>query len=267
MATKKTRKSFLSGLMAEREAQLPAQLNEPARDVQSTSSDEAVADFVSSIKSLTPRADKELGRLIFAMDATMSRQPTWDLALSLQGEMFSAVKDVGGLDVQLMYFRGFHECKASRWVSNPDSLAHLMTKVSCRGGRTQIGKVLSHARSEADKKPISALVFVGDAMEENIDELCARAGELSLLGIPVFLFQEGYDPTAEQGFKEIARLTKGAWCRFDAGSAAQLRELLMAVAVYAAGGREALLSIGTRLGAKGARALLEQLPRNSRSAP
>jgi hypothetical protein len=158
------------------------------------------------------------------MDATMSRQPTWDMALALQADMFKAVKAIGGLDVQLMYFRGNGECRASKWVSDPDALAHLMTRVSCAGGFTQIRKVLSHAREESAKKPVNALVYVGDCMEEDIDDLCGRAGELGMLGVPVFLFQEGRNARAEQAFREIARLTKGAYCRFDAGSARQLRE-------------------------------------------
>jgi hypothetical protein len=130
-----------------------------------------------------------------------------------------------------------------------------MTRVNCAGGYTQIRKVLSHARGEAAKKPVNALVYVGDCMEEDIDDLCGRAGELALLGVPVFLFQEGLDARAEKAFREIARLTKGAYCRFDAGSAAQLRELLSAVAVYAAGGRKALEALTGR----GARQLLQQL--------
>jgi hypothetical protein len=169
--------------------------------------------------------------------------------------MFRAVKAVGGLDVQLVYFRGAGECRASRWVSDPEALAALMTQVACAGGYTQIRKVLAHARAEASKKPVDALVYVGDCMEEDIDDLCGRAGELALLGVPVFLFQEGVDARAEKTFREIARLTKGAWCRFDAGSAAQLRDLLAAVAVYAAGGRKALEALSGR----SARTLLQQL--------
>ena len=69
------------------------------------------------------------------------------------------------------------------------------------------------------------------------------AGELGLLKVPVFMFQEGHDVAAEHAFREIARLTGGAWCRFDPGAAAQLRELLRAAAAYAAGGREALLRL------------------------
>lgn len=210
--------------------------------------------FLSQVRSLQPASSGD-GRLIFAMDATMSRQPTWDLALSLQSEMFRAVKEVGGLDVQLMYFRGFNECQASRWVSDPDALARLMRQVHCEGGHTQIRKVLSHARQENEKKKVNALVYVGDCMEEDVDHLSQLAGELGLVGVPVFLFQEGDEPRAMRAFKEIARLSRGAYCRFDAGSAGQLRELLAAVAVYATGGRKALE--GAKSGA--AVRLLEQL--------
>jgi hypothetical protein len=223
------------------------------------SSDRQVAEFIAKMKTLAPQTVAGRGRLVFAMDATMSRQPTWDMALALQADMFHAVKAVGGLDVQLVYFRGAGECRASRWVSDPDALARLMTTVACHGGYTQIRKVLSHTRQEAETKNVNALVYVGDCMEEELDDLCGRAGELALLGVPVFLFQEGSDARAERAFRELARLTKGAYCRFDAGSAAQLRELLSAVAVYAAGGRKALEALGRQLTGRGARLLLEQM--------
>jgi hypothetical protein len=232
---------------------MPSEARERAVPGRSSASD--VAQFVRRMKELSTQTAAGRGRLIFAMDATMSRQPTWDMALALQADMFRGVKAVGGLDVQLVYFRGTAECRASGWVSDPDALAALMTRVSCAGGYTQIRKVLAHARAEAGKKPVNALVYVGDCMEEDIDDLCGRAGELALLGVPVFLFQEGAEARAERAFREIARLTKGAYCRFDAGSAEQLRELLSAVAVYAAGGRKALEALSGR----GARALLQQL--------
>jgi hypothetical protein len=222
--------------------------------VATSASETEVAAFVRRMRQLAP-APSGRGRLLFAMDATMSRQPTWDMALDLQGNMFAAVKAVGGLDVQLIYFRGAGECRASKWVSDADALASLMRRVACAGGYTQIGKVLGHALKETSRQPLSALVYVGDCMEEDVDELCQRAGELALLGVPVFLFQEGNDARAQAAFREIARLSKGAHCRFDAGSAAQLKELLSAVAVYAAGGRKALQALSGR----GARLLLQQL--------
>ncbi len=221
-----------------------------------------VADFLARIKELPVPATTGRGRLVFAMDATMSREPTWDMALALQADMFAAVKAIGGLDVQLVYFRGAGECRASKWVADPDALARLMTQVSCRGGYTQIGKVLGHARHETELRRVGALVYVGDCMEESLDELCGRAGELALLGVPVFLFQEGQDAVAEQAFREIARLTKGACCRFDKGAAAELRALLEAVAVYAAGGGQALARLAERSGGAGARRLIEAMQRS-----
>src|SRR5579864_1892099 len=62
------------------------------------------------------------GRLIFALDATASRQPSWDNACRLQGEMFEATAALGGLDVQLVFYRGFRECKASRWLTDAAGL-------------------------------------------------------------------------------------------------------------------------------------------------
>jgi hypothetical protein len=123
-----------------------------------------------------------------------------------------------------------------------------MREVRCAGGMTQIERVLKHTGAESRQDKVNALVFVGDCMEENIDQLCHLAGELGILGVPVFLFHEGDDQAAERTFREIARLTGGAYCRFDASSAQQLRDLLSAVAVYAAGGRKALEDFGQRQG-------------------
>lgn len=184
------------------------------------------------------------GRLILALDATMSRQPTWDLACTLQGQMFDAVAKAGGLAVQLVYFRGFGECRASRFVGDTAALKRLMTQIDCRGGTTQIGKVLAHALKESGRGKVDALVFIGDAMEENVDDLADRAGKLGLRGVPVFIFQEGHDKAAETAFREIARLAKGAWFRFDRNSASELSKLLSAVAVFASGGLAALEARG-----------------------
>lgn len=213
-----------------------------------------IADFIARVKAVAPAAGT--GRLIFALDATMSRQPTWDLACALQADMFREAAAIGSLAVRLVYYRGQDECKATDWIEEPARLARLMATIDCRGGRTQIGKVLADARHEAARSGVRALVFVGDAMEEPVDALCAGAGELGLLNVPVFMFQEGHDPVAEAAFREIARLSGGAWCRFDAGAADQLRDLLRAAAAYAAGGREALARLSRS--SSGASALLLQ---------
>jgi hypothetical protein len=220
-----------------------------------TSSSDDIAAFVAKARAMSPHSAGAHGRLVFALDATMSRQPTWDMACALQADMFREAAALGSLDIRLVYYRGLNECRATGWISDSTQLARLMSKIDCQGGNTQIGKVLSETRREAVASGVRALVFVGDAMEESVDELCTRAGELGLLKVPAFMFQEGNDPVAEQAFREIARLTGGAWCRFDPGAAAQLRELLRAAAAFAAGGREALkLSRSS-----GAAALLSQM--------
>jgi len=201
---------------------------------------------LASMPSVRPAGPR--GRLIFALDATASRQPTWDTACQIQAEMFAAVGQLGGLDVQLAYYRGFREFSASPWVDNAAELTQRMTGVGCLGGHTQIGRVLKHAIAEMRRQRVNALVFVGDCMEEQADDLCDLAGQLGMLGLPVFLFHEGRDEVAAATFQQIARLSGGAYCPFDAASARQLAELLRAVAVFAAGGLKALSDYGRQTG-------------------
>jgi len=197
--------------------------------------------FLAEIRGRTTAAAGTRGRLIFALDATMSREETWDLACQLQGEMFREVATAGRLDMQLVYYRGsLGECKASRWFPQSKPLTQAMSRIRCEAGHTQIEKVLIHAQKETKLLPVSALVFVGDAMEENPDTLAHEAAELGRLKVPTFMFQEGSDDAVERVFRTIARLTHGAYCRFDPGAARQLAELLRAVAVFAAGGMPAL---------------------------
>jgi hypothetical protein len=224
--------------MSDKDAKLPAKSN--ATDIEA---------FLKKVAALpNARAAGERGRLIFGMDATASREPSWDRACHIQGQMFVETSALGGLDIQLVFYRGFGECKASPWISSSDELLRRMVSVRCMGGHTQIGRVLQHAQKESSARRVDALVFVGDAMEESLDDLCHEAGKLGLAGVRCFMFHEGQDPAAERAFREIARLSGGAYCRFDADSAQQLRELLAAVAVYAAGGRKALADYGKRTG-------------------
>lgn len=200
--------------------------------------------FLKAARAIQPAAGRA-GRLILALDATMSRQPTWDLAVRLQSEMFDAGSKAPPLNVQLVYFRGLGECRASKFVTDTEALKQLMVRIDCRGGHTQIGKVLSHALKEAGREKVDAVVFIGDAMEESIDDLAVKAGDLGIRGVPVFMFQEGADKGVEKAFREIARLSRGAWFRFDRSAAATLARLLSAVAVFATGGLKALERRGT----------------------
>jgi hypothetical protein len=205
-----------------------------------TTSSSDIDSFLAEIRGRTPSTSNVRGRLIFGLDATASRQPTWDTACELQAEMFREAATTGGLDVQLVYYRGLGECRSSRWFSSAEQLAKAMSQIMCNAGQTQIEKILTHTQKETKLLRVSALVIVGDAMEENPDTLARGAAELGRLGVPAFMFHEGHDREAECAFRTIASSTRGAYCRFDPGAARQLAELLRAVAVYAVGGMTAL---------------------------
>jgi len=211
------------------------------KPITTGSNSSKIADFIQKASAMrVASASASSGRLMFALDATASRQPTWDSACNLHGQMFEAAQSVGDLRVQLCFYRGYHESRFSSWFNRAAQLHRAMQSVRCAGGLTQIKRVLRHALDEHLKQPINALVFVGDSVEENPDVLCDLAGQLGIHRVPVFVFQEGYDPDAEPTFREMARLSGGAWCRFDHSSAQQLHDLLTAVAVFAAGGKKAL---------------------------
>lgn len=211
------------------------------------SSREEIDAFLATAARV-PALAQVRGRLIFAIDATMSRQPTWDRAAEIQTGMFDVAQSIGGLAVQLVYFRGRGEFEASAWTTTPSALAARMNGIACRSGFTQLRRVLDHAAHEAKRTRVGALVYVGDCFEEHAPGIARAAAALALRGVPAFMFHEGDDPTAAATFREVARLTKGVYARFDAGAAAQLRDLLRAAAVYAAGGGIALRDYGDRVG-------------------
>lgn len=209
----------------------------------------AVAAFLNQAAKTPMRApDGKSGRLIFAMDATASRGPTWARAMEIQSDMFKEAATVGGLDVQLAYYRGLMDFGASPWLGDPSRVVNLMRTVDVEGGITQIVRVLRHAHAESKRSKVNAVVFIGDAVEEGHDAIAEAAGQLGLAGVPVFVFHEGGGEPAGGVFRQIARITCGAYSTFDANSAQQLRELLKAVAVFAAGGRKALENYGQKAG-------------------
>ena len=231
------------------------EIEKSERGSQTPSKRSSSSEIASFLKLAGQVSQPRSGRLIFAMDATMSRQPTWDRAMTHQASMFDAVGKSGSLAVQLVYFRGLDECRASKWVINAKALRDLMLGIACLGGHTQISKVLKHAADENGKTPVSAMVYIGDAIEESIEMLCQKAGELGVRNVRCFFFQDGHDTIAERGFREMARLTGGAYFHLGPDSARDLSELLGAVAVYAQGGLKALSESSSRK----AHLLLEQM--------
>jgi len=210
-----------------------------------------VADFLERAKA------SHRGRLIFVVDATASRQPTWDASARLQAQMFDEASRLGTLDVQLIYFRGERdyggECTASPWTSDGRELARRMTQVTCITGHTQYGKAFEHVRKEHAKEPVGAVVVIGDMCEEAAPTLYDAVGGL---GVPCFMFQEGGDRSeheyrnANEIFREIARLTKGAYSQFRPGAERELAELLREVAAFATGGLTALSDMRSEAAAK-----------------
>lgn len=199
-----------------------------------------IDQFIDELRQTPTLVTGNSGRLLFALDATASRQPTWDQASHLQSEMFSTASTVGNLQIQLCYFRGYREFQHSRWLNDSRQLLQQMNQVRCAAGHTQIARVMQHAIHETRQKPVQAVVFIGDSMEETLDHLCQLAGQLGLLNTPLFLFQEGTDPVTYHAMQQIARLSGGAHLQFDQHSADQLKALLNAVAIYATGGKKAL---------------------------
>ncbi len=209
----------------------------------------AVAAFLQRVANTPMRApDGKNGRLVFAMDATASRGPTWAQAMAIQTEMFEEAAKVGGLDVQLAYYRGFGDFGASPWLSDANRVVNLMRSVGVLGGNTQLERLLRHVVEESKRGKVNAMVFIGDAVEESSDFIADAAGQLGLRGVPVFIFHEGSGEPAGTIFRRIAQLTHGAYSSFDANSPQQLRDLLKAVAIFAAGGRKALENYGRSVG-------------------
>lgn len=209
----------------------------------------SVANFLkkaANVPAPVPGANR--GRLLFAMDATASRGPTWTEAIGMQADMFREAGLSGGLEVQLAYYRGLMEFDALPWTIDAERMVKAMRDVSFLAGETQIERVLKHAAAETRKRKLNAVVFIGDAVEESADVINAAAGELGVLNVPVFVFHEGGGEPAAAIMKSIARLTRGAYATFDANSRNRLRELLRGVAAYAAGGRKALAELAARNG-------------------
>lgn len=220
----------------------------------------AVADFLQKVATMPPVSPQQGGgKLVFALDATASREATWDRAMQLQAEMFNEARSLGGLQIQLAWFRGIATFRASDWFTDAGQLLQQMTGIRCEAGITKIERLLEHVKRETRHEKVHAVVYIGDSMEESHDVLCQRAGELGMLNVPLFMFQEGADPVARRTFMEMARLSNGAYSPFDHNSVDQLRDLLKAVAVYASGGYRALADF-SRQAHPAVQLLSKQLP-------
>jgi len=225
--------------------------------LKTTNTSSEISAFIKQHKTISTVVSQQQ-RVLFVVDATASRQPTWDLACSLTHSLLHATDGLRGLTLKLCFYRGFEEFRQTEWLTDANSLSKKMSSVRCAGGQTQIRKTLRHALSEHQSSPIRALIFIGDAIEEPPHELIDLAGQCGLRRLPLFLFQEGHNSGVEDAFQHMARVSNGAYAHFDPGAPDRLRDLLSAVAAYAQGGYTALIK---RRDAA-AQTLLEQLPKS-----
>lgn len=227
-----------------------------------------VQGFLAKVKASTPAVQAASAapatgpaRLIVAMDATASREPSWRVAREVMDAMFREVPD--GLAIQLVWYGGdnFHR---STWATDARALLDMAARVRCEAGNTQIVRTLGHAVDEAARGGrVAGLVLVGDAFEEDPEKAQTAARRLRLLGCPVFAFQEGHNPSATNAFKSVANVTNSAHLPFDGEAPERLRDLLAGIAAYAQGGLKALEAATKRL--PGATLLLTHLKRDDSS--
>lgn len=244
--------------MAEEKKNLPAK-----RDHSS------FLDKVRSSKAISATAKQEIlakaiavtqrPRLLFAMDATASREASWNVAKEITGAMFEAVP--GELDVALAYHSGGRLREMTPFSSEARAFLDKVQSVHCFAGRTALNEILDKASITPGLK---ALIYIGDCFEEDPREAVELAQQLKLKGVRCFIFhdtssqEQGYDTEAARtAFDEIARITGGALLPFDETSPDLVRELLAAIAIYAAGGMKALQQKTKLLPA--ARLLLERM--------
>lgn len=194
-------------------------------------------------------------KLLFTMDATISRQTCWSMARELTVGMFQAVPE--GLEIALGYHSGGRVQEITPFSSNYQLFSQQILSVECAAGLTDLNGILS---SSLNFNRLKVIIYIGDCYEENLSQGISLAQKLKLQGTKIFLFHDngsvGYN-TAEgkEAFEKIAQANGGAVFSFDSSSPAVVAELLAAIAYYAAKGLEAL----KQLKSSGATKLLQAM--------
>ncbi|MCD8566387.1 MAG: VWA domain-containing protein [Alphaproteobacteria bacterium] len=187
------------------------------------------------------------GRVGFIIDATGSRESTWNEAQKIQTDMFSSVAGKGGLKLKLTHFGG-STLSVHEWMDDPNAVASKMKEVSCMLGLTQIIKALEAFLVDNPKEAASSIILVGDSFEENIEELGPFCEKLKNQGTKVFSFLEGDDLQAKQAFSMLSEKTGGAFAVF--GKDMPLEDLCQGVALMAVGGTAALRHLKNKAAAQ-----------------
>ena len=192
-------------------------------------------------------------RVILAL-ANHGRSAGWDRAKVLQRQMFDAA--VGsGLEMKFAFYgsddaAGVRRCRiTTRWITHPDDMAGLMDRAECNCGcYVYIRDALGQAVKENEDRPMRALIIVGDAFHDDadgLDEAAMSANRLRRVGTKLFLLQQGDDPITARRLQYLAKVSGGAYFRFDPRTQEQqFSEICEAISAYATGGEEAVKATG-----------------------
>jgi hypothetical protein len=198
-------------------------------------------------------------RLIFAVDATASREPAWVAARQVTDALVKALP--GQLDVALAVHGGSRVHIFTEFTNEPAALRDRAAGVVCEAGLTRLLPILSVSL----KQPaVRVVVYIGDVFEENVAKGRQLTDAMGKQGIRLIVLHDTADPAARRDaelFWDLAKRTGGCVMPFDASSSGRLRDLLSAVAVYAVGGEKLLRE--RRHDLPGAVALLEHLGRRN----
>lgn len=195
---------------------------------------------------------KKTPKLLFAMDATASRQASWDVAQEITLSMFDVIP--GGLKIALAHHSGGQLREVTDFKDDSSFFKKKINAVRCVAGETALNQVLENA---SEIPGLNSLIYIGDAFEENPASAFEIARKLKAKGVPCFLFQEGDNPYVKETFTSIAEITGGAVFPFAMDSLLHVRERLDAIAAFAAGGMKLLQEKRASLPA--ARELIERL--------
>ena len=135
--------------MADKPQKLPVKRTTFLDKVRQSKAVASAASRETLAKALAPSGRP---RLLFAMDATASREPAWQLAQTITGAMFEAVP--GALDVALAYHGGGRLKEVTPFVADARAFLDKVHTVQCEAGGTALTAILEAATTIARLKAL-----------------------------------------------------------------------------------------------------------------
>ena len=218
----------------------------------------AAASLPAAFTNAEPPADtgpSSRPRLVFAVDATASREPAWAAARQVTDALVKALP--GELDVALAVHGGSRVHTFTAFTNDPATLRDRTAGVTCEAGLTRLLPILSASLKQPS---VRVIVYIGDVFEENVTQGRGLADSLGQRGAKLIVLHDTADPSARRDaelFWDLAKRTGGCVLPFDVNAPGRLRDILSAVAVYAVGGEKLLRE--KRHALPGAVALLDHL--------